>query len=116
MRESDLVQRWLPVLAAFLLGVGLVSGVGVAHDGSGQLLHSGHSDTMNGTLTAKGFKYNSPKTQKLVLGASSFNPNAHTCQFTLEGYGGALKDLNGCAGYSQDFSLPKGSRITKVTW
>jgi hypothetical protein len=63
----SLLQSWIPVGVAFALGTVVVGGIAIAHPGSPAFLHSGHSDTMNGTLTAKDFEY-----KKAKRSASSF--------------------------------------------
>jgi hypothetical protein len=104
----------LPLVAAFVLGALAVGQVG-AHTGFPKFLHSGHSDTMNGTLKAKGFKFKTRKTGVLVVGASAFQPMDSGCGWSNPGYGGALIAESACL-FSANVDLPSGARITKVRW
>ena len=102
-----LVGAWLPVAAAFAAGA-LFTGVATGHTGSTALLHSGHSDSMNGTLTAKGFRYAAPKTGRLVVPAAAFDHVTNNGgQITLPAFGGAR---------SAPVMLPDRSVVTKVEW
>lgn len=115
----SLLRSWLPVGVAFVLG-GLFMGTASGHGGFPDFLHAGHSDTMNGTLTAAGFRFKQAKTVRLVVPGSAFVPNR-------EGPGATPNDSVHHSGYSgQAFvqggdiavapvNLPHGAVVKSLT-
>ena len=72
---------------------------------------------MNGTLTAKGFKYKNPKTGILALGTGAFSPVSSGCTYdTASGNGQGFLHSSGSCDYHANVSLPHGARITRVRW
>ena len=104
----SLARSWLPVGVAFLIGATFV-GVAAGHGGSPDFLHSGHSDTMNGTLKAKNFKFKSPKTNRLVVPGSAFAPNDCT------GFSGEACS-NTADNMVAPVNLPQGAVVKRVLW
>ena len=105
---------WLSLVAAMLVGAGLV-GVAQGHRGDRALLHSGHSDTMDGTLTAKNFEYKQPKLFRYTVPAAAFVPNSDSTVFSHTGYSGlvAVSNFNEVVA---PVNLPLGAVVTKVQW
>jgi hypothetical protein len=101
------------LLAAFLLGVAL-TGVASSHSGFGAFLHAGHSDTMDGTLTAKGFKFKPKETGRLVVPAAAFQVDAGDLNHTSNGQGTATLSASGNA--IAPVSLPDRAVITRLSW
>jgi hypothetical protein len=112
---NSLFQSWIPLGIAFVLGTVVVGGVAIAHPGSPSFLHSGHSDTMNGTLTAKNFKYKSPKTVRLVVPGSAFIPESDASTFEHGGYSGEATPTGGSEMVAP-VELPHGARVVSVRW
>ena len=112
---KSLLQSWIPLGIAFVLGTVVVGGVAFAHPGSPAFLHSGHSDTMNGTLTAKNFKYKSPKTVRLVVSGSAFIPDSDGDTFEHGGYSGSATPLAGSEMVAP-VELPHNARVVRVSW
>lgn len=111
---KSLVRSWLPVGVAFLLGATFV-GIAGAHSGFPEFLHSGHSDTMNGTLTAKNFKYKTPKTNKLVVPGAAFVGDTNTSVIDHGNYSGQVFLPAGNVA-NAPVNLPHGAVVTKVSW
>ena len=103
MRVSRrLFRSSLPVIVAFLLGASMV-GVSWA------------TVTFTDTVKAKNFRFTSPKSVKLVIGAAAFIPNTTGCSFFYE-QGHHFHDFGtGCI-YSAQVELPQRAKVTKVQW
>ncbi|HYN37449.1 MAG TPA: hypothetical protein VEV82_10815 [Actinomycetota bacterium] len=102
---TSVFRSSLSMVAAFLLGVAL-TGVATGHSGFGSLLHSGHSDVMDGTLTAEGFKYSSPETHRLAVPAAAFIHESSS--------GGGQVIIT--APQVAPVNLPDGATVKKVQW
>src|SRR5262245_9485864 len=104
MRASKaIVRSWLPVIVAFFLGASMV-GISWAA-----------TTSFSGTVKAKNFKYASPKTVHLVIGAAAFTPNRHGCSFDFEG-DHHLPDFGPGGVSSAQVGLPQKATVTKVEW
>lgn len=110
------IKSWardaLPVLTALLIGAGMVN-VAQSHTGETALLHSGHSDKMDGTLTARNFRYSKARTFRYVVPAAAFSAEATTSDLNHGGYSGVValdNDDEAVAGVS----LPIRARVTRV--
>jgi hypothetical protein len=113
-----ILRSWLPLGVAFLIGAAFV-GVAGAHSGFPEFLHSGHSDTMNGTLTAKGFKYSTWKTSYLSVAAMDFAPD-NIGDTTNDYYnlwlGPNLSNNDGGRCFNTGVNLPQGSKAQSITF
>lgn len=104
---------WLPVIVAFLVG-GLFIGSASGHPGFPEFLHAGHSDTMAGTLTARNFRYSTPKVVQYVVPGSAFvegNPGEVPDHGN---YSGQVAVLSGETAVAPVY-LPQGAIVTRVT-
>jgi hypothetical protein len=114
----------LPVMAAFLVGASLV-GVATGHSGFQDLLHSGHSDKIKGTLTARRFRFSHPKAAWEVLAPISIrpvDPEAPACLDTEwhipadpEAGPSYVSSGAGCWMAAQ-VMIPDDATITKMVW
>jgi hypothetical protein len=110
---KKLTATWLPLVVAFLIGA-LFMGSASGHSGTPGLLHSGHSDTMNGTLTAQNFKYASPRTVRYVVPGSAFvaaNPGEEPDHAN---YSGEV-EVPLAEAVVAAVNLPHGAVVTRVT-
>lgn len=112
---KSLLRSWLPLGVAFLLGTLFFGGSAIGHPGFPKFLHSGHSDTMNGTLTAKNFKYKKAVAARLVVSGSAFIPDTDASTFSHGNYSGSVQPTNDNAVVAP-IDLPNGARITRVRW
>ena len=104
---------WLPLAVAFLIGAFFV-GSAMGHPGFPEFLHSGHNDTMNGTLTAKNFKYKTPKVVQYVVPGSAFvsgNPGQEPDHGDYSGRVTVAASESAVA----PVYIPQGAVVTKVT-
>jgi hypothetical protein len=100
---------------AFALGTLFIGGAAVGHPGSGAFLHSGHSDTMDGTLTAKNFEFKKAKTVRLVVPGSAFIPDASGDTYEHGGYSGEVTPLTGSEMVAP-VNLPDDAKVVRVSW
>jgi hypothetical protein len=110
---NRLWTKGISLLAAFLLGVAL-TGVATGHSGFGELLHSGHNDTMDGTLTAKGFKFKTRETSRLVVPAAAFQEADGTLVHQFSADWRARLSAGGDA--AAPVNLPDRAVVTRLTW
>ncbi|HYN36009.1 MAG TPA: hypothetical protein VEV82_03440 [Actinomycetota bacterium] len=108
------VRDWLPVIVAAAFFAGALATQAISHPGEGDLLHSGHNDRMNGTLTAKNFKFKPAKTFKYTVPAAAFFGEAGDAA-GHSGYSGAVGVAPAQLAIAP-VQLPVGARITKVEW
>jgi len=108
-------KSWIPLGAVVVIATLLVGGSAGGHPGSSGFLHAGHSDTMNGTLTAKNFKFKTPKTVRLVVPGSAFIPDSDADTYSHGGYSGEVTPLAGSEMVAP-VELPQGARVTQVRW
>ena len=101
-------------VAAFLLGIAL-TGIAAGHGGSGQVLHSGHSDSMRGNLTAKDFRYRSPKTSRLVIPGTAFHGRTHISEFQHDLELSSIIVPNSNYVVAPVF-LPDGAQVKSIQW
>ena len=109
--DMKLWARGTALGAAFLLGAAL-TGVATGHSGSGALLHSRHSDTMDGTLTAKGFKFETKKTSRVAVPAPAFQASGGTLDQNQDGYATLVSGGDAVA----PVLLPDRAVVTRLTW
>lgn len=107
-------RDWLPVIVAAAFFAGALATQAISHPGEGDLLHSGHNDRMNGTLTAKNFKFKPAKTFKYTVPAAAFFGEAGDAA-GHSGYTGAVGVAPGQSAIAP-VQLPIGARITKLEW
>lgn len=87
-------------------------GVAQSHGGDRDLVHSGHDDSIDGTLSAKGFKYLKARTFRYVVPAGAFIPESASSDL---GHGGGSAQVNLTQGEAiAGVSLPVGSTIRKI--
>jgi len=110
---KKLTVAWLPLVVAFLIGA-LFMGSASGHSGFPGFLHSGHSDTMNGTLTAQNFKYASPRLVRYVVPGSAFVSGALGDDPDHTGYSGEVEVPVGEEAVAPVY-LPHGAVVTRVT-
>ena len=111
-RFKSSLRTAVPVVLAMLVGAAMV-GVAQSHPGDKALLHSGHSDTMKGTLKARNFKYLQPKTFKYTVPAGAIMGEDAAEGVNHAGYSGEAVLVNGASAVA-GVMLPTGSRVTKV--
>ncbi|MBI4260459.1 MAG: hypothetical protein HY658_07825 [Actinobacteria bacterium] len=112
-RIRPFLDRWLPVLVAFVLGASL-TGIAGAHGGSPEFLHANHSDRMFGTLTANNFKFAAPKVSRLSIPAAALDETSEAATFQrTDSYG---YTLHPSAVATAPVNLPHGARVIRVEW
>jgi hypothetical protein len=110
---KKMFHAWLPVGVAFLIGA-LFVGSASGHTGFPAFLHSGHSDTMAGTLTAKNFKYSTPKVVQYEVPGSAFVAGTPSDVPDHGNYSGAVTLATGEVAVAPVY-LPQGAVVTRVT-
>lgn len=109
---KKLTVAWLPLVVAFLIGAAFM-GSASGHPDFPKFLHSGHSDTMNGTLTAQNFKYASPRSVRYVIPGSAFVAGLLGSEPDHTGYSGEVQVLPSEEAVAPVY-LPQGVTVTRV--
>jgi hypothetical protein len=109
----------MALVAAFLLGASAVR-IASGHSGFGDLLHSGHSDRIDGTLTAKRFRFAKPKTSWLSVAPISLRPidpgcGAVTWEVDPEAEPSYVESADGCW-MALQVNVPDDATIVKMLW
>lgn len=107
-------RDWLPVIVAAAFFAGALATQAISHPGEGDLLHSGHNDRLNGTLTAKNFKFKPARTFKYTVPAAAFFGEAGDAA-GHGGYTGVVQISPGKKAIAP-VQLPVGAHITKIEW
>jgi hypothetical protein len=111
---STHIRRGLPLLVAFVLGASVV-GVASGHEGSPGFLHSGHADTMKGTLRAQNFRFLRPRVSYVVIAPASIQPLDSSDCTGFERQENFVSAPAGCEMIAQ-VNPPNHSFISKVVW
>ena len=109
-RIKSSLRTAVPVVLAMLVGAAMV-GVAQSHPGDKALLHSGHSDTMKGTLKARNFKYLKAKTFRYIVSGGAFIPE-NAGQTVDHGNYSGMVSLNGGPAVT-GLDLPPGAVVTR---
>ena len=109
---KDWVRRWGSYVVAGAIGASLV-GIAVAHPVDKDLVHSGHSDAIDGTLSARNFRYKPAKQYRLNVSGLAFTASDAPSDYQPSLYGGVLADETSAGA---PVNLPAGATITKVSF